>query len=67
MMESIIISMIMSRRFSKAKEKNQRNPQNIFEITANVVDSNTLFMVFQLRIEIFQGITIKFISREFWN
>ena len=37
----------------------------VFEVTTNVVDTNTLFTVFQIRVNIFQSIAIKSICREF--
>ena len=68
----------MYRRFSDAKEKSFKNaldnivpmvnPQDyVFEATTNVVDTNTLFTVSQIRVNIFQGIAIKPTCREFCN
>ena len=66
----------MYRRFSDAKEKSFKNALNnivptvnpqdyVFEATTNVVDTNTLFTVSQIRVNIFQGIAIKPTCREF--
>ena len=66
----------MYRRFSDAKEKSFKNALNnivptvnpqdyVFEATTNVVDTNTLFTVSQIRVNIFQSIAIKPTCREF--
>ena len=43
-------------------------PRNyVFGVSANVVGTSTFLKVFQISINIFQGITIKSICREFCN